>query len=132
MWRYAGWFVTLRANGYEVDEAATGEAALDLASVSPVILVILGGRGALAACDGQLTCVPAPAMHVRHTTGAGDLFVAAYVWADLAGFDAHDRLRLATVYASRFLSTLTAFADAATLADLTATAKEIGLSPCPI
>jgi two-component system, OmpR family, KDP operon response regulator KdpE len=33
--------VTLRANGYEVDEAATGEAALDLASVSPPILVIL-------------------------------------------------------------------------------------------
>jgi two-component system, OmpR family, KDP operon response regulator KdpE len=33
--------VTLRANGYEVEEAATGEAALDLASVSSPILVIL-------------------------------------------------------------------------------------------
>lgn len=33
--------VTLRANGYEVEEAATGEAALDAASVSPPLLVIL-------------------------------------------------------------------------------------------
>jgi two-component system, OmpR family, KDP operon response regulator KdpE len=33
--------VTLRANGYDVEEAATGEAALDLASVSPPLLVIL-------------------------------------------------------------------------------------------
>ncbi len=33
--------VTLRANGYEVDEAATGEAALDLAAVNPPLLMIL-------------------------------------------------------------------------------------------
>ena len=33
--------VTLRANGYEVEEAATGEAALDLAAVNPPLLVIL-------------------------------------------------------------------------------------------
>ena len=33
--------VTLRANGYEVDEAATGEAALDVVAVSPPLLVIL-------------------------------------------------------------------------------------------
>jgi two-component system, OmpR family, KDP operon response regulator KdpE len=33
--------VTLHANGYDVDEAATGEAALDMASVHPPLLVIL-------------------------------------------------------------------------------------------
>jgi two-component system, OmpR family, KDP operon response regulator KdpE len=33
--------VTLHANGYDVDEAATGEAALDRASVNPPLLVIL-------------------------------------------------------------------------------------------
>ena len=33
--------VTLRANGYDVEEAATGEEALDLASVSAPLLVIL-------------------------------------------------------------------------------------------
>jgi two-component system, OmpR family, KDP operon response regulator KdpE len=33
--------VTLRANGYDVDEAPTGEAALDLASTNPPLLVIL-------------------------------------------------------------------------------------------
>jgi two-component system, OmpR family, KDP operon response regulator KdpE len=33
--------VTLRANGYQVQEAATGEAALDIASVQPPLLVIL-------------------------------------------------------------------------------------------
>jgi sugar/nucleoside kinase (ribokinase family) len=116
--------------------ALTGEstpeaAALALSKRATTAVVTLGGRGALAACDGQLTRAPAPAMHVQHTTGAGDLFVAAYVWADLAGFDVFNRLCWATVYASRSLSTLTAFAGAATLADLTATAKEIGLSPRP-
>src|SRR5262249_13837630 len=33
--------VTLRANGYEVDEATTGEAALDSVAVQPPLLVIL-------------------------------------------------------------------------------------------
>src|SRR5207237_1334294 len=33
--------VTLRTNGYDVDEAATGEAALDSVAVSPPELIIL-------------------------------------------------------------------------------------------
>ena len=70
---------------------------------------------------------PARIAPVRHTTGAGDLFAAAYVWSDLAGFELRDRLRWATLYASCSLGTLTAFAGAATLADLTAAAREHGL-----
>ena len=34
-----------------------------------------------------------PAVEARDTTGAGDLFIAAYVWGDLAGLPLAERLR---------------------------------------
>jgi sugar/nucleoside kinase (ribokinase family) len=91
-------------------------------------IVTLGREGALAVSGGEVVREPAATTRVRHTTGAGDLFAAAYVWADLAGFELRDRLRWASIYASRSLRTLTAFAGAVTLADLTAAAREHGLT----
>jgi ribokinase len=102
---------------------------LSLSKRAASAVVTLGAYGALAACNGQLVRAPAPTASVRHTTGAGDLFAAAYVWADLAGFDLHDRLHWATLYASQSLSTLSAFAGAVSLAELTAAARTVGLSP---
>jgi sugar/nucleoside kinase (ribokinase family) len=110
-------------------ESTPEDAALALSKRAASAVVTLGGHGALAAHDGQLVRAPAPTAPVRHTTGAGDLFAAAYVWADLAGFELHDRLQWATLYASHSLSTLTAFAGAASLAELTAAARGVGLSP---
>jgi sugar/nucleoside kinase (ribokinase family) len=109
-------------------ESSPESAAVSLSRCAGTAVVTLGPQGAVAACGGQLVRVPAPTTEVRHTTGAGDLFVAAYVWADLAGFDLLERLRWATIYASRSLSTLTAFAGAATLAELQAAARESGLA----
>jgi sugar/nucleoside kinase (ribokinase family) len=114
--------------------ALTGEstpeaAALALSKRAGSAVVTLGSHGALAACGGQLVRAAAHTARVQHTTGAGDLFAAAYVWADLAGCDLHDRLQWATLYASKSLSSLTAFAGAATLAELTAAGRALGLSP---
>ena len=40
----------------------------------PRVIVTLGGEGALIAEDGDITRIPAPAVTVRDTTGAGDCF----------------------------------------------------------
>ena len=44
---------------------------------------------------------------VVDATGAGDLFIAAYIWADLAGHPIEERLRRATSYASLSLGRAT-------------------------
>ena len=65
-----------------------------------------GGVTAIEA-DGRTVHVEAPTAEVGDTTGAGDLFAAAYVWADLAGRPLEERLRLATRYASLSLERAT-------------------------
>ena len=44
------------------------------ASRYPRVIVTLGGEGALCADNGDITKIPAPAVTVRDTTGAGDCF----------------------------------------------------------
>ena len=66
----------------------------------------------------------APRVEVRDATGAGDLFAAAYIWADIRGRPLRDRLHVATLYAALSLRTLTAFAGAVRLAELESYARE--------
>jgi sugar/nucleoside kinase (ribokinase family) len=109
------------------------EAAVQaLSKGAQTAVVTLGPYGALGASGDTLIHVPAPDSEVRDTTGAGDLFVAAYVWADLAGMDLADRLRWSTLYASRSLCTVTAYAGAVTLVELSEAARRAGLTPPPL
>ena len=79
-------------------------AAAHLASLGTTVVVTMGPAGAIALeTDGRTVEVAAPLAEVADPTGAGDLFVSAYVWADLAARDLPERLRLATRYASRSL-----------------------------
>jgi sugar/nucleoside kinase (ribokinase family) len=64
---------------------------------------------------------------VLDATGAGDLFAAAYVWADLLGLRLVDRLRWATLYAALSLNALTAFAGAVGLSDFLEAGARMGL-----
>jgi sugar/nucleoside kinase (ribokinase family) len=88
------------------------EAALALAEVVPTAVVTCGPDGAVAASDGALHNTPAPSVDAVDTTGAGDLFTAAYVWGDLAGLPLEERLRRAVGYASLSVLTPTATAGA--------------------
>lgn len=76
-------------------------AARHLADLGTTVVVTRGSDGAMAVePDGRTVEVPARIADVADPTGAGDLFAAAYVWADLAGHLLEERLRLATGYAS--------------------------------
>jgi sugar/nucleoside kinase (ribokinase family) len=112
--------------------ALSGESQADLAArllsrTADTAVVTLGADGALAVSDGHLVHVAAPRTEVQDATGAGDLFAAAYVWADLAGYDLASRLQWASLYASRSLTTLTAFAGAGSLDDLVEAGRRAGL-----
>lgn len=49
------------------------------------VAMTFGHRGALALVDDQVVHVPAFAVTVKDTTGAGDVFHAGYAWARAAG-----------------------------------------------
>jgi sugar/nucleoside kinase (ribokinase family) len=83
-------------SGLEDVEAA----ARELARFCPTVVVTLGAAGALCVSTDGVERVSAPEVAALDTNGAGDLFMAAYVWADLAGRPIGERLRLATTYAS--------------------------------
>jgi hypothetical protein len=84
------------------------EAAAQLAATGTTVVVTRGSRGATAVePDGHTVDVGVPPADVRDATGAGDLFAAAYIWADLAGRPLEARLQRATTYASRSLERAT-------------------------
>src|SRR5262249_14189780 len=91
------------------------EAAERLAACAEVVVVTLGPRGALAYSGGEAIDVPGYDVgHPVDTTGAGDLFCAAYAWADLAGADLDTNLRWAALYADLSVTAATGAAGAAT------------------
>lgn len=80
--------------------ALTGEqdprSALEkLAAVCPNVVVTMGGRGCIAALDGERLRAATPQVPVVDANGAGDLFNAGLLAARLAGQDAAGQLRLA-------------------------------------
>lgn len=105
-------------------EAAAGA----LAEFAPLVIVTLGPDGALAAgVEGPVRVEGIP-IEAVDTTGAGDLFAAAYVWADHWGVGLEERLRWAVLYASLSVRVATAVAGAVTLRALLEEGAEQGLA----
>jgi ribokinase len=81
--------------------ATVEDAARTLAELAETVVVLLAPDRALAVSGGELLTADAqPIERLVDTTGASDLLVAAYIWADLRGADPPDRLRWAVLYAS--------------------------------
>jgi sugar/nucleoside kinase (ribokinase family) len=113
--------------------ADTPEAAAEgLAEVAETAVVTLGPNGAVAWIDGRPLSVPGvDDGPVIDTTGAGDLFAAAFAWADLAGADAELALAWANLYAGLSVGSHTGVGGAVTRARLIEEGERRGLPPLP-
>jgi sugar/nucleoside kinase (ribokinase family) len=81
-------------------------AARQLADRGCLVIVTQGARGALAVSpDGRVIESPGLPVLAIDTVGAGDLFTAAFIWADLVGRPLEEGLALASAYASHSLAT---------------------------
>ena len=75
--------------------AATVEAALDnLGRICSTVAIKLGEKGAIAVRAEQYASVPAPAVAVVDTVGAGDSFDAGFLFGWLKGWSLEETLRL--------------------------------------
>jgi ribokinase len=110
--------------------ARLGDAANVLAEWADVAVVTRGADGALACTSDSLVEVPGVSVDVVDTTGAGDLFAAAWVWGEANGLDIEDRLRWAVLYASLSVRVPTGAAGAVTVDVLLAEGARRGL-PAP-
>ena len=68
--------------------------------------------------------------HSVDTTGAGDLYVAAWAWGDAMGMEVHDTLRWAALYAALSVRVPTGAGGATKLAEFVAEGTRRGL-PAP-
>ncbi len=73
-------FPALATGSQDLEEAAR---ILETRTDGGLIIVTLGARGSLARIDGRLESFPAYAVEARDTTGAGDVFHAAFAAACL-------------------------------------------------
>jgi sugar/nucleoside kinase (ribokinase family) len=110
---------TNREEALRLTGAADAEAAaLALAESVETAVVTCGGEGAVAAASGEIVAVPAPRVDALDSTGAGDLFLAAYVWGELAGLPLEERLWRGAVYAALSVRSATGTGSAATIEEL--------------
>jgi ribokinase len=125
-------FVNEREAMALTNAADVESAAEQLGRLVPAAMVTRGANGAIAVIDGRryesAGFDPGP---VIDTTGAGDLFTAAYIWAEQGGAEPEDRLRWAGIYASLSVTRSTAVGGAVTEAQLLEEGAKIGLAPPP-
>jgi sugar/nucleoside kinase (ribokinase family) len=115
--------------------ALTGEpdgdsAARALARDCETAIVTTGAGGVLAARADTIVRSPAPDVDVVDTTGAGDLFVAAIVWAlEDRTLELETALAWACLAAGLSVAAPTALAGACTLDELLEEGRRRGLNP---
>jgi ribokinase len=99
--RATGLFIEQREALVLTGAATPQEAAEMIGARVKIAVVSLGSDGAVACVDGRVVNVDGydvgPSID---TTGAGDLFVAAWAWGDAVGLPVDDALRWAALYAA--------------------------------
>jgi sugar/nucleoside kinase (ribokinase family) len=124
--------VNRREAGVLTGASTPVEAAERIAAVADTAVVTLGPEGAVAVVDGRPVTVPGvDATPVLDTTGAGDLFAAAFAWADLHDLDAGTAVEWANLYAGLSVTAHTGTAGAVTRAQLVEEGVRRGLPELP-
>jgi sugar/nucleoside kinase (ribokinase family) len=118
------------------DEASalTGEpgpegAARALAVAASTAVVTRGAEGAVAATGRDVVAASGIEVQAVDATGAGDLFTAAYAWADVHGFRLEDRLCWAVLYAGLSVRAPTPLGGAMRVEEFLEEGRRRGLSP---
>jgi sugar/nucleoside kinase (ribokinase family) len=126
-------FVNRREATILTGEEAPEQAAQRLAEVAETAVVTLGPKGAVAVIGDRAIAVEGvndgP---VIDTTGAGDLFAAAFAWADLSGADPELSLAWANLYAGLSVSAHTGVGGAVERDRLVEAGERRGLAPLPV
>ncbi len=104
----AGEIDILFANHLEL-AALTGEAEIEagvaqLTGKVPLLVVTRSADGSLAVADGERFDMPAEAIEVVDTTGAGDLFAAGFLAGHARGVDIAKCLAMGSVAAAEIIS----------------------------
>jgi sugar/nucleoside kinase (ribokinase family) len=121
-------FVSKREALTLTEAAGVDSAAATLAQSAERVIVTLGSEGALAVVEGRTMRAPAITATALDTTGAGDLLVAAYIWADLRGASPEECLRWAVIYAGLSIATPTGVGGAVSESRLLEEGAERGLT----
>jgi ribokinase len=99
--RASGLFIEQREALVLTGAHTAQEAAEMIGARVPIVVVSLGADGAVACINGRAVRVSGydvgPSID---TTGAGDLFVAAWTWGESVGMDVDDALQWAALYAA--------------------------------
>jgi len=99
--RASGLFIEQREALVLTGAGTPAEAAAMIGARVPIVVVSLGKDGAVASVDGRPVTVDGfDVGHPVDSTGAGDLFVAAWAWGDAVGMSVDDALRWAALYAA--------------------------------
>jgi sugar/nucleoside kinase (ribokinase family) len=94
------------------------EAVCRLAASADLAVVTRAAAGALGCEDGAVIEVAAPAVRAADTTGAGDVFAAAFVWAERGQLPLDEKLHWAVLAAALSVERVGALASAPSLGDL--------------
>jgi ribokinase len=129
--RATGLFIEHREALVLTGAGTPAEAAEVIGARVPIAVVALGVDGAAACIDGRVVMVDGfdvgPSID---TTGAGDLFVAAWAWGDAVGMSVDESLRWAALYAALSVRVPTGAGGASSLAELLEEGARRGL-PAP-
>lgn len=79
-------------------------AVVELADIAPFVNVTLGARGSLVVAKGKRSLTPGHSTEVVDTTGAGDMYAGAVVYARGEGADPVDAARFANFAAAQVVA----------------------------
>jgi sugar/nucleoside kinase (ribokinase family) len=112
--------------------SSCAEAVVRLAEVAPTVVVTRGRKGAVGMVEGRRLEIPGYDVGAPvDTTGAGDLFCAAWTWADLRGAEPEVRLAWAGLYGALSVTAATAAEGAVRQDVLIEEGTRRGLPPLP-